>query len=114
MQRGGGAVYRHRMISAAIGRQFIFKARHLRTLRKEVRAQDGYDGVDVLLGNFLATVGNHVLDGANLHVVLCDPTAQGFNAHPLSVIVGAEGEIWANAQAVFYSFWVITPAMDRR
>jgi hypothetical protein len=30
-----------------------------RPLRQEVRAQHGLDGVDVLLGDVLATVGNH-------------------------------------------------------
>ena len=59
MQGGSGAVYRHGMRGAAIGFQAAFKGRHLRALGEKVGLEDGKDGVDIVLGNGLAAVGDH-------------------------------------------------------
>ena len=59
MQGGCGAVYGNGVRGAAIAFQAAFKGGYLRPLGEKVGLEHGNDGVDVVLGNGLAAVGNH-------------------------------------------------------
>ena len=59
MQGGRGTVHGNGVRGAAVAFQAAFKGRHLRPLGEKVGLEHGNDGVDVVLGNGLAAVGNH-------------------------------------------------------